>query len=133
MTSDSRLVWNVLWSAPLAASSSVTIRYEGAVPWRVRSPQELEKTISVRSPASRIRAPHTALVIALALQDARRDEDQQLAAFVGSRVLLEQPANQRNPMQAGGALVRGLLAAHEDPADDRRRPVVDLDLGHRAL
>ena len=67
-------------------------------------------------------------------QNARRDEDQQFAARIGHRVALEQPAEQRNPVQhrASGRSV-DLLLADEDAADDRRGAVVDLHLGDGAL
>ena len=66
-------------------------------------------------------------------QNPRCDEDQQLAARIGQRVAPEQPAEQRNAMQHRGAVVGRLLLADEDAADDRRRAVVDLHPGHRAL
>src|SRR5206468_4172807 len=78
-------------------------------------------------------SPRRLSSLSLTLNDARRDEDQQLAAFVRGRVAAEQPAKERQSVQDGCALVRDLFATDEDSADDRRRPVVHLDLSPRAL
>src|SRR5262245_22455355 len=77
-----------------------------------------------------VRAPES---IALALQNARGDEDQQLAALVLHAIALEQPAEERKTMQTRSPFRRGLLLAHEDAADDSRRTVIDLHLRVGAL
>ena len=51
------------------------------------------------------------------------DENQQLAAFVADVIALEQPAEQRDSVKPWGPILRRLLAAHVDPADDRRLAV----------
>src|SRR5436190_1171566 len=103
------------------------MRYDGEVPCVVSSPQDIDPRI-IMTVVSHVPTVQTAFVMISTLYDARRDEDQQLAAFVFRCVTPEQPSEERHAVQVGHALVRDLLPADEDSADDRRRAVVDLHL-----
>src|SRR5688572_4020390 len=72
-TSDERVPDISFGSAPDAAFSALMTRYDDALPSRVSSPHDTDATIRMES---------TALFMALTLQNPRRDEYQQLAAFV---------------------------------------------------
>src|SRR5258705_5920928 len=72
-------------------------------------------------------------VVLLESEDPRRDEDQQLAAVISNRIAPEQPAKQRDAVQAGRAVLLGLLAAHVNAADHCRVAVTDQHLGDRPL
>src|SRR4029450_12410669 len=95
-TSENSVAPKAPGSAPEAATSSLITRYDDAVPWRTRSPHEADARITTKTLASRIRRPHTAFLISLAPDDARRDENQQLAGFVRCGVAVEQPADGRH-------------------------------------
>src|SRR6266542_852900 len=98
-------------------------------------------SVSTTNAASAMRAPHTALVrfsvvfrsMVLPSQNPRRDEDQQFAARVRQRIALEQPLENRQPVQHGRAVVRAGFRADEDAADDRRRAVIHLHGRESAL
>src|SRR5207302_8457700 len=57
------------------------------------------------------------------LDDFRRDENEQLRALLVERVALEQPAEQGDAADAWRPIVRRLLLADVDAADDRRLAV----------
>src|SRR5688572_13100406 len=68
-----------------------------------------------------------------ALDDAGRDEQQQLVVGVGDEAIAEQRAQDRQAGQERRASLRGLLVRLVDAADDRRRPVPYQHLGLRGL
>src|SRR4051812_34669749 len=118
----------------------VITRYDEPCPVRTASLHEDTAAAAASAMSSLARPPHTALrrafmfevsacIASLSSENPGSDEDQQLAAGVGQRVALEQPLEDRHPVEIGRAIVRGLFLTDEDAADDRRRAVVDLDGG----
>src|SRR5687767_3044626 len=67
------------------------------------------------------------------LDNPRRDENEQFSARVGDGVPPEQPSEERQPAQAGRLVVRRLLVAHVDAADDGRLTIAHQHLGVGAL
>src|SRR5262245_33296860 len=114
---------------PWAACSRSITSMTGALPWRTTSPHEVEAATIAASPRILV----TLRIQLLALDDSRRDEDQQLGALIVNRVAFEQPAEERDLAQPGRAVVRRLLLAGEDAADDRGLPVADQHLRGRGL
>src|SRR5438876_2194531 len=121
-----------------AASESMTSR-TGALPCRTTSPQDTVATTSAVSPAGRahllidIDLARPPDAFRLALDDSRRDEDQQLGARVVDAVAFEQPGQNGNLSEARRAIGGVLLVGLEDSANDRRLPVVDEQRRQSAL
>ena len=57
--------------------------------------------------------------------DARRNEDQQLATLILDSIPLEQPPEQRNAVQTRRATLERLFITEIDPANHGRLAVVD--------
>src|SRR4030095_10838086 len=114
-TSDKRNPEGVPEPPADAWSESMT-SMTGALPWRTTSPHEIDAAKAATSP----RRCEVLRIQLLALDDSRRDEDQELGALIVDGVALEQPTEQRDLAQPGRPIVRRLLLAGGDRAGDRR-------------
>ena len=131
-TSESRTLPNRVGSAPDAASSESMIRFTGERPVRATSPHAGGR--SGRHPKRRRGRPanerkdvHVISFVArqpLVIRGVMKISSSRLSSL---SVALEQPAEQRHAVQQRHAVVRRLLPAHVDAADDRR-----LAVGRRA-
>src|SRR6187397_515121 len=140
MTSD----WRV--PPPVPPVRVLSTRYEEPPPSRTCELHDVAvSSTSPRITACAMRPPHTAFRrlsfgnrhstfdIRLPSLNPRRNEDEQLATGVAQRVALEEPLQDRHPMEVRRAIVVGLLITDEDAADDGGRAVVHLDGRPRAL
>src|SRR5687768_8761572 len=132
-TSELSVPPNLLGSAPGAASSDVTMACTGPRPSRMAS-EHPDNAAAHATAAAHVR--YVVLDIGLVLLqpgDLGGDEDEELAALILGDVPLEQPPEQRQPVEPGRAVLRRLLAADVDAADHRRLAVAHQHLRDRAL
>src|SRR5262245_24050345 len=97
ITSDVRLLTSVVFRLPCAAWSVSITSMTGALLWRTTSPHETDAAMIAASPRILV----VLRIQLLALDDSRRDEDQELGALIVDGVALEQPTEQRDLAQSG--------------------------------
>src|SRR4051794_35218791 len=113
---------------PRVAVTEFTTSITGARLLRTTSPQETVDATSATAARTGLTIRILFIgILPLPFDDARRDEDQQLAAAIEGVVTLEQPVQQWNAAEPGRAIRLILLVAQVDAADDGRLTVVDLD------
>src|SRR5262249_54192019 len=134
-TSDAIVLPNAPGAAPEAPSSATITSCEGERLSCTSSPH----TVTLTAAAATASIPTIVLPIThsrsllLEPHDPGREEDQQLPALVGDAVSLEQPAEQRDPVETRRPLLIRLFAAHVDAADDGRVAVAHEHLRDGAL
>src|SRR5688572_1281083 len=129
ITSDSNVLLSPAWSALITSCDGERLSRTNALP------QPAITADVATAPSRPTNFGNFAVTVTSPLQphDLWCDEDEQLAALIREFVALEQPAEQRQPMQGRRAVLARLLTAHVDAADDGRLAAADQHLRERAL